>query len=95
MSDRSDRASIRTEIISLALPNIVSQMSTPLISLVDSFVAGHLDGQNGHDGHDGHATSGVALSAIAVGVSNFLLTYNMFIFLRKGTTGLTAQARGG
>ena len=92
MSDRSDRASIRTEIISLALPNIVSQMSTPLISLVDSFVAGHLDGQNGHDGH---ATSGVALSAIAVGVSNFLLTYNMFIFLRKGTTGLTAQARGG
>ena len=34
------------------------------------------------------------LSAVAVGVSCFLLTYNLFIFLRKGTTGLTAQARG-
>ena len=55
-------------------------MSTPLTGLIESFFAGHM-GMN-------------ELAAVAVGVSAFTLLYNFFIFLRKGTIGLTAQARG-
>ena len=73
--------SIDRKILDMALPNIVSNMSTPLIGLVDTFVAGHLG-------------STEELAGIAVGVSAFYLLYNVFVFLRKGTTGLTAQARG-
>ena len=71
--------SIDRKILDMALPNIVSNMSTPLIGLVDTFVAGHLG-------------STEELAGIAVGVSAFYLLYNVFVFLRKGTTGLTAQA---
>lgn len=69
-----------SRIFTLALPNIVSNMSTPLIGLVDTFVAGHIDR--------------LSLDAMAIGTGIFTLLYNIFVFLRKGTTGLTAQAYG-
>jgi len=81
VSSGTSRNKTRAEIVGLALPNIVANLSTPLISLVDSFVAGHLDDV-------------FALPAMAVGVSCLLMIYNLFIFLRKGTTGLSSQARG-
>lgn len=71
---------INHEIRALALPNIISNVSVPLISSVDTFLMGQLS----------------AASVIAVGVGSMMfnfLYWNMG-FLRMGTTGMTAQAFG-
>ncbi len=65
----------------LAAPMILSNISVPLVALVDSAVVGHLP----------HAYQ---LAAVAVGASLYtLLTWAMG-FLRMGTTGFAAQAAG-
>ncbi|MEX6501561.1 MATE family efflux transporter [Pseudomonas zhanjiangensis] len=65
----------------LAAPMILSNLSVPLVALVDSAVVGHLP----------HAHQ---LAAVAVGGSLYtLLTWAMG-FLRMGTTGFAAQAAG-
>lgn len=65
----------------LAAPMILSNLSVPLVSLVDSAVVGHLP----------HAHQ---LAAVAVGGSLYtLLTWAMG-FLRMGSTGFAAQAAG-
>ncbi|MCP5063587.1 MAG: MATE family efflux transporter [Ignavibacteriae bacterium] len=69
------------QILRLAIPNILSNLSVPLLSSVDTAVMGHLD-------------SPIYLGAIAVGSMIFSLLYWSFGFLRMGTTGLTAQAYG-
>jgi MATE family multidrug resistance protein len=66
----------------LAIPNIISNISTPLLGLVDTAIIGHLP-----DGGD-------YLAAMAIGTAIFNLAYNVFVFLRMGTTGLVAQAKG-
>jgi MATE family multidrug resistance protein len=71
---------INREIRALALPNIISNVSVPLISSVDTFLMGQLS----------------AASVVAVGVGSMIfnfLYWNMG-FLRMGTTGMTAQAFG-
>nr|WP_305908573.1 MATE family efflux transporter [Methylomarinum sp. Ch1-1]MDP4521413.1 MATE family efflux transporter [Methylomarinum sp. Ch1-1] len=68
-------------VLSLALPMIVSNISTPLLGLVDTAVMGHLD-------------SPQFLGAVALGGLIFSFIYWGFGFLRMGTTGLTAQAFG-
>jgi len=68
-------------ILHLAVPSILSNITVPLIGLVDLAVAGHL-GQVEHIG------------AIAVGAMAFNILYWIFGFLRMGTSGLTAQALG-
>ncbi len=70
------------KILKLAIPNILSNLSVPLLSSVDTAVMGHL-------------TSPVYLGAIALGSMIFNFIYWGFGFLRMGTTGLTAQAFGG
>lgn len=70
-----------SEIYKLAVPSIVANITTPLLSLVDTAIAGHL----------GSATY---LAAIAVGGSIFNMIYFLFAFLRMGTSGRTAQAFG-
>ena len=65
----------------LAGPIILANVSTPLLGLVDTAVVGHLD----------HA---FYLGAVAVGSLVFSFLFWGFGFLRMGTTGLTAQARG-
>ena len=65
----------------LAVPNIVSNLSTPLLGLVDTAIIGHLP-------------SGKYLAAVAMGTAIFNLIYFVFMFLRMGTTGLAAQAKG-
>lgn len=65
----------------IALPAIVSNISVPLLSLVDTAIAGHLG-------------SSVYLGAIAVGGMVFNVLYWLTGFLRMGTSGPTAQAFG-
>jgi MATE family multidrug resistance protein len=65
----------------LAWPLIISNLSVPLLGLVDTAILGHLD--NAH-----------YLAAVAVSGSILSFLYWGFGFLRMGTTGLTAQAFG-
>lgn len=68
------------EIFRLAIPNILSNVSVPLLSTVDTALMGHL--------------SAAHLGAVGLGGMIFNLIYWNFGFLRMGTTGLTAQAFG-
>ena len=65
----------------LAWPMIISNLSVPLLGLVDTAVLGHLD-------------SASFLSAVAIGSSILAFIYWGFGFLRMGTTGAAAQAFG-
>src|SRR5690606_15105342 len=67
--------------LTLALPIILANLAPPILSLVDTTVAGHLPGP--------WYLGGVALSGV---LFNFL--FWSFGFLRMATTGLTAQAWG-
>ena len=74
------RASHR-EVLALALPIMLSNVSTPLLGIVDTAVVGRLP----DPAHVG---------AVAVGALVFSFVFWGFGFLRMGTTGLTAQALG-
>ena len=67
-------------ILGLALPNIVTNITVPLLGMVDTAIMGHLSAEG--------------LGAIAIGASIFNLIYWNFGFLRMGTSGITAQAYG-
>ena len=69
------------EILRIALPAIVANITIPLLGLVDTAIAGHLAGAT-------------LIGAIAVGTMMFNFIYWNFGFLRMGTSGLTAQAYG-
>ena len=75
--------SMNREILRLALPNIVSNITVPLMGIVSTAIAGHW-------GADTAATIG----ALAIGVSIFNFIYWNCSFVRMGTSGLTAQAFG-
>ncbi|HFB99593.1 MAG TPA: MATE family efflux transporter [Phaeodactylibacter sp.] len=68
------------EILRLAIPNIISNVSIPLLSTVDTMLMGRL--------------SELHIGAVGVGAMIFNLVYWNFGFLRMGTTGITAQAFG-
>jgi len=65
----------------LAAPMILSNISVPLVALVDSTVIGHLP----------HAHQ---LGAVAVGATLFTFMVGLMGFLRMGSTGFAAQAAG-
>ena len=67
-------------ILGLALPNIVTNITVPLLGMVDMAIVGHLSGDH--------------IGAIAIGTQIFNLIYWNFGFLRMGTSGFTAQAFG-
>lgn len=69
------------QILALALPAIVTNITTPLLSMVDVAIVGHL------------GSVGI-VGAVAVGGSVFSMLYWLFSFLRFGTSGITAQAVG-
>lgn len=69
------------QILRIAVPSIVSNITVPLLGLVDTAITGHLG-----------ATA--YIGAIAVGSMLFNVIYWLFAFLRMGTSGLTAQAYG-
>ncbi len=65
----------------IAAPMIVANISVPLLGLVDTAILGHLE-------------SADYLAAVAVGTSLLAILYWSLGFLRMGTTGASAQARG-
>ena len=77
--------SIDREILRLALPSILANITVPLVGMVDLAVAGHL-------GTAGEAAT--LIGGVSVGTMLFDLLYWNFGFLRVGTGGLTAQAYG-
>lgn len=68
-------------ILRIALPAIVTNITTPILGLVDLAIVGHFG-------------SAAYIGAIAVGSSLFNMVYWLLNFLRAGTSGLTAQAVG-
>ena len=69
------------KILHLALPSIVSNITVPLLGLVDVAITGHMG-------------DALYMAAIAVGSMIFNIIYWLFAFLRFGTGGLTAQSYG-
>jgi MATE family multidrug resistance protein len=68
------------EILRLAIPNILSNISVPLLSSVDTALMGHISASN--------------LAALGISGMVFMFLYSSFGFLRMGTTGMAAQAYG-
>lgn len=69
------------QILRIALPAIVTNMTVPLLGMVDTAIVGHMG-------------AAAYIGAVAAGSMMFNLVYLVFGFLRMGTSGLTAQARG-
>lgn len=80
-------------IMGIALPSIVSNITVPLLGLVDVAVTGHMGSSSGAAGTPSLPAS-CYVGAIAVGGMLFNIIYWMFAFLRMGTSGETAQAWG-
>ena len=74
-------ANINKEILNLALPSIVSNITVPLLGLVDLTIVGHIGNEN-------------YIGAIAIGAMIFNIMYWILGFLRMGTSGMTSQAYG-
>lgn len=72
---------INREVVRLAVPSILANITVPLVGIVDTAVAGHL----------GDAS---LIGGIAIGTMLFDLLYWNMGFLRVGTGGITAQAYG-
>jgi len=72
---------LNKQIFRLAAPNIISNISVPLLGMIDTALMGHLESET-------------YLGAIAIGGIIFSFLYMGVSFLRAGTTGMTAQAFG-
>ncbi len=72
---------INREILKISIPSIVTNITVPLLGMVDVAIVGHI-GDAGY------------IAAIALATMVFNLIYWNFGFLRMGTSGLTAQAFG-
>ena len=68
-------------IFRLALPNIITNITVPLLGMIDIAIAGHLG-------------SVVYIGAIALGANIFNMIYWNFGFLRMSSSGFTSQALG-
>lgn len=68
-------------ILQLAVPSIISNITVPLLGLVDVAIVGHIG-------------DAAYIGAIAVGSMLFNVIYWLFGFLRMGTSGMTSQALG-
>ena len=73
--------STNKDILRLAIPSILANITIPLVGIVDTAIVGHL-------------SDAAAIGGIAIGTMLFDLLYWNFGFLRVGTSGLTAQAYG-
>lgn len=75
-----DKEIIR-KILSLTIPAVVTNVTTPLLALCDVAIVGHME-------------SAAYIAAIAVGGTMFNMLYWLCGFLRMGSSGTTAQAYG-
>lgn len=78
--EQKNRAMI-SRVVSLTIPNVITNITVPLLGMVDLAIVGHIGGGN-------------YIGAVAIGTTIFNLVYWNFGFLRMGTTGMTAQAYG-
>ncbi|MEO1247880.1 MAG: MATE family efflux transporter [Pseudomonadota bacterium] len=69
------------EVWRIALPMILSNVTVPLLGMVDTGVTGHLESE-------------AYLAAVAIGAMVFSVLYTGVNFLRMGTTGIAAQSYG-
>ena len=69
------------QILRIAIPSIVSNITVPLLGLVDVTITGHLG-------------AAAYIAAISIGSMVFNTIYWLFGFLRMGSSGLTSQALG-
>ena len=74
-------SSLNKDILRLAIPSILANITIPLVGIVDTAIIGHI-------------SDAAAIGGIAIGTMLFDLLYWNFGFLRVGTSGLTAQAYG-
>lgn len=72
---------MRKEILSLAFPAILSNITVPLLGLSDTFISGHLGSE-------------MYIGAVSVGTVMVNSIFMLMGFLRMGTTGLTSEAFG-
>jgi MATE family multidrug resistance protein len=70
------------EIFRIAVPNIISSITVPLMGIFSTAIAGHC------------GDSAATIGALAIGVSIFNFIYWNCSFIRMGTSGITAQAFG-
>ena len=73
--------SLNRNILRLAIPSILANITIPLVGIVDTAIVGHISDAS-------------AIGGIAIGTMLFDLLYWNFGFLRVGTSGMTAQAYG-
>ncbi|MEZ5774814.1 MAG: MATE family efflux transporter [Hyphomicrobiaceae bacterium] len=69
------------DVLAIALPIILSNVTTPLVGAIDTAVVGQLG-------------DAAIMGGVAIGATIFSLAFWSFGFLRMGTSGLTAQADG-
>jgi MATE family multidrug resistance protein len=81
ISDSARQPLTYRAVLSIAIPVMVSNVSTPLIGIVDTGIVGQIPDP-------------AYIGAVAVGSLIFSFVFWAFGFLRMGTTGLTAQAFG-
>lgn len=79
---------INKDILKLALPSILANITVPIVGMVDIAVAGHLGTETGS------LQAATLIGGISIGSMLFDLLYWNFGFLRAGTGGFTAQAFG-
>ena len=72
------------EILRIALPNIISNVTVPLMGIASTVIAGHVGGND----------AATTIGALSIGVTIFNFIYWNTSFIRMGTSGLTAQAFG-
>ena len=72
---------INKRILQIAVPSIISNITVPLLGLIDVTIVGHLG-------------AAAYIGAIAVGGMLFNIIYWIFGFLRMGTSGMTSQPYG-
>lgn len=71
------------EILRLSIPNIISNITVPLMGIVSTAIAGHLGGD-----------SVMMIGELAIGTTILNFIYWNCNFIRMGSSGLTAQAFG-
>lgn len=72
---------LNKEILRLAVPNILSGLTVPLLGMVDMYLMGHEQSQ-------------LYMGAVALGSVIFNIVYWNFAFLRMSVSGLSAQSVG-
>ena len=77
-------AIMNREILRIAIPNIISNITVPLMGIVSTAIASRACGGAGSE----------AIGALSIGVTIFNFIYWNCSFIRMGTSGLTAQAFG-